>query len=56
MMFNAAQKIQQDFDDKTAQLLRINPKVNPRRFDKLNRERSEIIKRARRCNVNLRYV
>jgi len=54
MMFNYAQKIQQDFESKTRELLRAQG--DPKRFKKLNRERSDIIQRARRLKVNLRHV
>jgi mRNA-degrading endonuclease RelE of RelBE toxin-antitoxin system len=54
VMYNYAEKIQADFEAKTKELLKAQ--AEPRRFKKLNRERHDIIMRARRLNVNLRHV
>jgi hypothetical protein len=54
MLYNYAEKIQQDFESKTHELLKA--RNDPKRFKRLNRERSDIIQRARRLKVTLRYV
>lgn len=54
MMYNYAEKIQLDFESKTREL--IAARNDAKRFNKLNRERSDIIQRARRLGVRLRYV
>ncbi len=54
MMYNAAEKIRLDFASKTRELL--NAKNDARRFKKLNRERSDIIRRARRLGVRLDFT
>ena len=53
-MFQMREKIQQDFEAITKQLLRC--KNDPKRFNRLNRQRSEQIKRARRLGVELKHV
>ena len=54
MLYGYAEKIQADFEAITKQLLK--EQNDPRRYKRLNRQRSDIIKRARRLKVNLRYV
>ena len=53
MMYNYAEKIQDDFTSITRELLKA--RNNPKRYKRLNRSRSDIIARARRLGVNLRF-
>ena len=54
MMYNAAEKIRCDFASKTRELLKA--RNQPKRYKKLNRERSDIIQRARRLGVRLDFT
>jgi hypothetical protein len=53
MMYNYAEKIQDDFRSITREL--IKAKNDPKRYKRLNRSRSDMIQRARRLGVTLRY-